>query len=108
MRLQRDINFLARQPFEFITKRPDLSAFTNLDLVVDGTGLDAADGVLSIEESDDGISWTPIATLETTMASGDTSQNKTKGSQAKAKYKIVWTPNSVTQGQIHVCFKGTD
>ena len=106
MNLERNIYLPAGSSYEVITKRPDLSSVSNLDVTVDGTDLDAADGVVSIEESDDEISWSPIAELEITLPSGNSNQNAVKGSQSKKKYKIVYTPNSVTTGIVHICFKG--
>lgn len=66
------------------------------------TGLDAADGVIKLQDSNDGTNWNDITGATITVATG-TSTNMLRYTAFTAdKVRVVWTKNSNTTGTITV------
>lgn len=87
------------------------SASTEIDLKfvsmqIICTGLDHADGVIKLQDSDDGTNWNDVTGATITVNSG-TSSNMIRNSVHTGKFvKAVWTHGTNTAGTITVYIYG--
>lgn len=79
--------------------------FTNLGAIsfqAVATGLDAADGVLEIEYSNDRVNFEQVPNLTATLPSGDGQTHLNINTINHRYYRIKWTAGSNTAGSIVV------
>lgn len=81
----------------------------NIGVQVVGTGLDAADSTVTIQQSNDGTNWDYVldstgSTFTITMASGSTSQSQVLTNMSFGFLRAVYTKNTNAAGTITVTF----
>lgn len=81
-----------------------LSGGNILNVQINGTSLSAADGSLTLQQSNDGVNYTTITDSTITMASGSTSQNIVLENVATKYIRSVWAKGANASGTIAVYF----
>lgn len=81
-----------------------LSGANILNVQFNGTSLSAADGVFTLEQSNDNVNYTTITDSSVTMASGSSSQNLVLENVAAKYIRSVWAKGANASGTIAVYF----
>lgn len=86
------------------TVERDLGGFKYAGVQVNGTGLNASDGVIKVQDSIDGENFVDINSANVTLTSGDTSNIIHITNFAGRYLRVIWTKGANSEGTLDVFY----